>query len=139
MVNHVVQLTSYPETIEEEGSEASENPLGHTYPGGQPCDTGLESPHSSGKEWMPAEGTVGAPVPKSEDKDATETQKRRRLEQAGIKVLPAAQRFSRLALLPEGWPGWLSAWLQVWNLSGKLDSPSFTCFLILPVCHSPLL
>ncbi|KFO32878.1 LIM and calponin homology domains-containing protein 1 [Fukomys damarensis] len=85
---------SYPETIEEEGSEASEDPLGHTYPGGQPCDTGLESPHSSGKEWMPAEGTVGAPAPKSEDKDSTETQKRRRLEQAGIKVLPAAQRFS---------------------------------------------
>ncbi|EHA98556.1 LIM and calponin-like protein domains-containing protein 1 [Heterocephalus glaber] len=87
---------------EEEGSEAGEeDPVGQMHPGAQPCNAGLGSPHSNGKEWPPAEGTVVAPAPKSEDKDATEIQKRRRLEQAGIKVLPAARRFASQKQLSE--------------------------------------
>lgn len=122
LVNHLVQLTSYPETIEEEGSEVGsageEDPTCQTDPGG-----GLELPSISGKEQPPAEGASVVPPPVSEDKDATEIQKRRRLEQAGIKVMPAAQRFARLALLLEGWPtGFLHA--QVWNLPSKLDCSS---------------
>ncbi|XP_059528474.1 LIM and calponin homology domains-containing protein 1 isoform X4 [Myotis daubentonii] len=81
---------SYPETIEEEGSEVGspweEDPAGQMDPDGQPSDGGLESPTGRCKEQRPPA--------ESEEKDAAETQKRRRLEQAGIKVLPAAQRFA---------------------------------------------
>uniref|UniRef100_A0A8C2NXC8 LIM zinc-binding domain-containing protein n=1 Tax=Capra hircus TaxID=9925 RepID=A0A8C2NXC8_CAPHI len=62
---------------------------------GKPPDGGSELPISCGKEQPPAEGAVVAPAPKSEEKAAAEMQKRRRLEQAGIKVMPAAQRFAR--------------------------------------------
>uniref|UniRef100_A0A671E088 LIM and calponin homology domains 1 n=1 Tax=Rhinolophus ferrumequinum TaxID=59479 RepID=A0A671E088_RHIFE len=92
---------SYPETIEEEGSEVGfpceEDPAGQMDPsdGGKPSDGGLELPTCSGKEQPPPEGAAVAPAPKSEVKDAAEIQKRRRLEQAGIKVMPAAQRFAR--------------------------------------------
>ncbi|KAM6150760.1 LOW QUALITY PROTEIN: LIM and calponin homology domains-containing protein 1 [Erethizon dorsatum] len=96
---------SYPEPIEEEGSEAGspgeEDPAGQMHLGGQSCDAGLASPHSNGKEQLPAEGAEAAPAPKSEDKDAAEIQKRRRLEQAGIKVMPAAQRFASQKQLSE--------------------------------------
>uniref|UniRef100_A0A671DWN5 LIM and calponin homology domains 1 n=1 Tax=Rhinolophus ferrumequinum TaxID=59479 RepID=A0A671DWN5_RHIFE len=91
---------SYPETIEEEGSEVGfpceEDPAGQMDPsdGGKPSDGGLELPTCSGKEQPPPEGAAVAPAPKSEVKDAAEIQKRRRLEQAGIKVMPAAQRFA---------------------------------------------
>uniref|UniRef100_A0A667GMC2 LIM and calponin homology domains 1 n=1 Tax=Lynx canadensis TaxID=61383 RepID=A0A667GMC2_LYNCA len=89
---------SYPETIEEEGSEVGspceENPVGQMDPSGKPSDGGLELPTGGGKEQPPHEGSVMTPAPKSEDKDAVEMQKRRRLEQAGIKVMPAAQRFA---------------------------------------------
>nr|XP_035932844.1 LIM and calponin homology domains-containing protein 1 isoform X9 [Halichoerus grypus] len=89
---------SYPETIEEEGSEVGspceEDPVGPVDPGGKPSDGGLKSPTGSGQEQPPPEGAVVAPAPKSEEKDAVEIQKRRRLEQAGIKVMPAAQRFA---------------------------------------------
>nr|XP_026242944.1 LIM and calponin homology domains-containing protein 1 isoform X3 [Urocitellus parryii] len=89
---------SYPETIEEEGSEVGspdeEDPTCQMDPGGKAPDGGLESPNVSGKEQPPAEGALVAPTPVSEDKDAAEIQKRRRLEQAGIKVMPAAQRFA---------------------------------------------
>ncbi|KAM5338123.1 LIM and calponin homology domains-containing protein 1 isoform 2-T2 [Glossophaga mutica] len=90
---------SYPETIEEEGSEAGspceeEEPAGQMDPDGKPSDGGLELPTSSGEEKPPPEGAAVAPAPKSEEKDAAEIQKRRRLEQAGIKVMPAAQRFA---------------------------------------------
>lgn len=115
LVNRLVQLTSYPETIEEEGSEVGspceEDPVGPVDPGGKPSDGGLELPTGSGQEQPSPEGAVGAPAPKSEGKDAVEIQKRRRLEQAGIKVMSAAQRFSRLALQAEGWPGCLCACL----------------------------
>jgi len=115
LVNRVVQLTSYPETIEEEGSEVGspceEDPVGPVDPGGKPSDGGLESPTGSGQEQPSPEGAVVAPAPKSEEKDAVEIQKRRRLEQAGIKVMPAAQRFARLALQAEGWPGCLCSCL----------------------------
>ncbi|KAM4810816.1 LIM and calponin homology domains-containing protein 1 isoform X10 [Urocitellus parryii] len=89
---------SYPETIEEEGSEVGspdeEDPTCQMDPGGKAPDGGLESPNVSGKEQPPAEGALVAPTPVSEDKDAAEIQKRRRLQQAGIKVMPAAQRFA---------------------------------------------
>ncbi|XP_063096732.1 LIM and calponin homology domains-containing protein 1 isoform X8 [Cavia porcellus] len=89
---------SYPETIEEEesemGSPVEEDPVGQMHLEGQPCDAGVESPHRNGKEQPPAEALEVAPAPKSEDKNAAEIQKRRRLEQAGIKVMPAAQRFA---------------------------------------------
>ncbi|XP_023609435.1 LOW QUALITY PROTEIN: LIM and calponin homology domains-containing protein 1 [Myotis lucifugus] len=81
---------SYPETIEEEGSEVGspweEDPAGQMDPDGKPSDGGLELPTGRHKEQRPPE--------ESEEKDAAEIQKRRRLEQAGIKVLPAAQRFA---------------------------------------------
>jgi hypothetical protein len=112
LVNPIVQLTSYPETIEEEGSEVGSP--GEEDPLDSPA-VGLEVPHSSSKEKPPSGGTVEAPAPKSEDKDAMEIQKRRRLEQAGIKVMAAAQRFARLALLASGWPGW-PACPRIWNL-----------------------
>ncbi|XP_023387990.1 LIM and calponin homology domains-containing protein 1 isoform X8 [Pteropus vampyrus] len=89
---------SNPETIEEEGSEVGspceDDPVGQMDPGGKPSDGGLELPICSGKEQPPPEGAVVAQVPKFEEKDAAEIQKRRRLEQAGIKVMPAAQRFA---------------------------------------------
>ncbi|XP_023558521.1 LIM and calponin homology domains-containing protein 1 isoform X3 [Octodon degus] len=94
---------SYPETIEEEGSEAGspgeEDPAGHMQLGGRPWDTGLESAHSNDKEQPPTLGAELASAPKSED--AAEIQKRRRLEQAGIKVMPAAQRFASQKQLSE--------------------------------------
>ena len=115
LVNHIVQLTSYPETIEEEGSEVGspceEDPVGQMDPSGKPSDGGLELPTGGGKEQPPHEGSVMTPAPKSEDKDAVEMQKRRRLEQAGIKVMPAAQRFARLAVQPKpGLAGSVHAW-----------------------------
>lgn len=134
LVNRIVQLTSYPETIEEEGSEVGfpceEDPAGQMDPsdGGKPSDGGLELPTCRGKEQPPPEGAAVAPAPKSEVKDAAEIRKRRRLEQAGIKVMPAAQRFARLAQQAKGWPGWLCACLRVWNLSGLLKFPF--CFPI---------
>uniref|UniRef100_A0A8D0PWY4 LIM and calponin homology domains-containing protein 1 n=1 Tax=Sus scrofa TaxID=9823 RepID=A0A8D0PWY4_PIG len=89
---------SYPETIEEEGSEVGssceEDPVGQMDPRGKPPDGGLELSPSRGKEQPPPEGATVAAAPKAEEKDAVEIQKRRRLEQAGIKVMPAAQRFA---------------------------------------------
>ncbi|KAG8516538.1 LIM and calponin homology domains-containing protein 1, partial [Galemys pyrenaicus] len=89
---------SYPETIEEEGSDVGspweEDTVGQMDPGGKTSDGGLELPTGSGKAQSPPEGAVLAPPPKSEEKDAAEIQKLRRLEQAGIKVMPAAQRFA---------------------------------------------
>lgn len=106
LVNHIVQLNSYPETIEEEGSEAGspgeEDPISQMDPGGNPSDEGLGLSDGSGKGQPPAEETAAAPVPRSEEKGAAEVRKRRRLEQAGIKVMPAAQRFARSALPTEG-------------------------------------
>lgn len=93
-------------------------------PDGQP-DRGLEAPPSNGEEQSPGDAAA-APAATPEDRDAVESQKRRRLEQAGIKVMPAAQRFARLALPAEGWPGWPSACLQVWILASELDFSS--CF-----------
>ncbi|XP_060044121.1 LIM and calponin homology domains-containing protein 1 isoform X15 [Erinaceus europaeus] len=88
---------SYPETIEEEGSEvgspSEEDAASQVDPVGEP-DGGLESPTPGGKKQRPPEGAAGAPTPKSEGNDVAEVQKRRRLEQAGIKVIPAAQRFA---------------------------------------------
>ncbi|XP_060004259.1 LIM and calponin homology domains-containing protein 1 isoform X3 [Lagenorhynchus albirostris] len=89
---------SYPETIEEEGSEVGspceEDPVRRMDPGGKPPGGGLELPTCSGKAQPPPEGAAVVPAPKSEEEDAAEIQKRRRLEQAGVKVMPAAQRFA---------------------------------------------
>lgn len=93
------------------GSLGEEDPIGQMDAGGNPSDAGLELPDSSGKEQPPSEGTTVTPTTRSEEKDAAEVQKLRRLEQAGIKVMPAAQRFARLALRAEGRPGRLSACL----------------------------
>lgn len=108
------------------GSSCEEDPVGQMDPRGKPPDGGLELSPSRGKEQPPPEGATVAAAPKAEEKDAVEIQKRRRLEQAGIKVMPAAQRFARLALQAEGWPGWLYACLGVWNLADVMAFPS--CF-----------
>ncbi|XP_011511948.1 LIM and calponin homology domains-containing protein 1 isoform X10 [Homo sapiens] len=96
---------SFPETIEEEGSEVGsageDNPAGQMNPGWKPSDGGCELPDGSGKEHPSSDGAVVAPAPKSEEKDAAEIQKRKRLEQAGIKVMPAAQRFASQKQLSE--------------------------------------
>lgn len=106
-------------------------------PDGKP-DCGLEAPPSNGEERSPEEvAVVPAAIP--EDRDAVESQKRRRLEQAGIKVTPAAQRFARLALPAEGWPGWPSACLQVWILASKLDSHPVSPVPMCPSHQWPLL
>ncbi|KAM7326355.1 hypothetical protein ACRRTK_014833 [Alexandromys fortis] len=87
---------SYPETIEEEGSEAGspgeDDPSSQTGHDGWPHG-GLEPPLGSGEEQSPEEVAV-VPTAVPEDRDAVESQRRRRLEEAGIKVMPAAQRFA---------------------------------------------
>ncbi|NP_001388493.1 LIM and calponin homology domains-containing protein 1 isoform e [Rattus norvegicus] len=87
---------SYPETIEEEGSEAGspteDDPSSQMDPDGKP-ECGLEAPPSNGKAQSP-EDAAAVPAAIPEDREAVERQKRRRLEQAGIKVMPAAQRFA---------------------------------------------
>ncbi|XP_065763219.1 LIM and calponin homology domains-containing protein 1 isoform X2 [Muntiacus reevesi] len=89
---------SYPEAIEEEesevGSPCEEDPVSQMDTSGKPPDGGPELPTNCGKEQPPPEGAVVAPAPRSDEKAAAEMQKRRRLEQAGIKVMPAAQRFA---------------------------------------------
>ncbi|KAM4854985.1 LIM and calponin homology domains-containing protein 1 [Thomomys bottae] len=85
---------SYPETIEEEGSEvgspAEEDSVGPVGPA-----SGLPPAPHCGEEPLPSQVAARAPVPKlDDDKDKMEIQKRRRLERAGIKVMPAAQRFA---------------------------------------------
>ncbi|XP_071072824.1 LIM and calponin homology domains-containing protein 1 isoform X4 [Dasypus novemcinctus] len=89
---------SYPETIEEEGSEVGspceEVPANQMDPSGKPSDSELEVPNGGGEERPPPERAMAAPAPKPEERDAAEIQKRKRLEQAGIKVMPAAQRFA---------------------------------------------
>nr|XP_044986368.1 LIM and calponin homology domains-containing protein 1 isoform X1 [Jaculus jaculus] len=96
---------SYPETIEEEGSEAGsageEDPTGQMGTGGQPAGE-LESAPGRGEEQPPSEGAALVPAPAPEDRDAAESRKRRRLEEAGIKVMPAAQRFASQKPLREG-------------------------------------
>ncbi|XP_072605215.1 LIM and calponin homology domains-containing protein 1 isoform X4 [Vulpes vulpes] len=89
---------SYPETIEEEGSEVGSpcdvDPAGQAQPGGKPCGGGSGRPAGRGTEQPPPGGPTAAPAPQAEDRDAVEVQKRRRLEQAGIRVRPAARRFA---------------------------------------------
>ncbi|XP_033069978.1 LIM and calponin homology domains-containing protein 1 isoform X12 [Trachypithecus francoisi] len=96
---------SFPETIEEEGSEVGsageDDPAGQMNPGWKPSHGGCELPDGSGKEHPSSDGAVVAPAPKSEEKAAVEIQKRKRLEQAGIKVMPAAQRFASQKQLSE--------------------------------------
>ncbi|XP_059131920.1 LIM and calponin homology domains-containing protein 1 [Peromyscus eremicus] len=88
---------SYPETIEEEegseaGSPGEDDPSSQTALDGW-LHGGLEPPPSHGEEQSP-EVVAAVPIAVPEDRDAVESQKRRKLEQAGIKVMPAAQRFS---------------------------------------------
>ncbi|KAK7811439.1 hypothetical protein U0070_017224 [Myodes glareolus] len=87
---------SYPGTIEEEGSEAGSpgeddpsSQMGHDgWPPG-----GLAPPLGNGEEQSPKDVAV-VPTAMPEDRDAVESRKRRRLAEAGIKVMPAAQRFA---------------------------------------------
>lgn len=91
------------------GSPGEEDPTSQPDHGGKPSDGGSELPSSRGKEQPSAEGAASVTAPGPEDKAAAEIQKRRRLEQAGIKVMPAARRFARSAVPAEGWPGsWLA-------------------------------
>ncbi|CAO2639783.1 LIM and calponin homology domains-containing protein 1 [Lemmus lemmus] len=87
---------SYPETIEEEGSEpgspGEDDPSSQMGHDGWP-HSGLEPPPGNGEEHSPKDVAV-VPTAIPEDRDAVESQKRRRLEEAGIKVMPAAQRFA---------------------------------------------
>ncbi|XP_027624371.1 LIM and calponin homology domains-containing protein 1 isoform X1 [Tupaia chinensis] len=96
---------SYPETIEEEGSEVGspgeEDPTSQPDRGGKPSDGGSELLSSRGKEQPSAEGAASVTAPGPEEKAAAEIQKRRRLEQAGIKVMPAARRFASQKQLSE--------------------------------------
>ncbi|NP_001388346.1 LIM and calponin homology domains-containing protein 1 isoform 11 [Mus musculus] len=88
---------SYPETIEEEGIDAGspteDDPSSQVGADGKP-DSELEAPPSNGEDQSPGDAAV-VPAALPEDRDAVESQKRRKLEQAGIKVMPAAQRFAR--------------------------------------------
>ncbi|XP_051021032.1 LIM and calponin homology domains-containing protein 1 [Acomys russatus] len=88
---------SYPETIEEEGSDAGspseDDPSGLMGPEGKPKDA-LEAPPSNG-EGQSRGGVAAVLAATPEDRDAVESRKHRRLEQAGIKVMPAARRFAR--------------------------------------------
>ncbi|NP_001388345.1 LIM and calponin homology domains-containing protein 1 isoform 10 [Mus musculus] len=87
---------SYPETIEEEGIDAGspteDDPSSQVGADGKP-DSELEAPPSNGEDQSPGDAAV-VPAALPEDRDAVESQKRRKLEQAGIKVMPAAQRFA---------------------------------------------
>ncbi|XP_029333796.1 LIM and calponin homology domains-containing protein 1 isoform X7 [Mus caroli] len=89
---------SYPETIEEEGidtgSPTEDDPSSQMGADGKP-DSKLEAPPSNGEDQSPGDAAV-VPAALPEDRDAVESQKRRKLEQAGIKVMPAAQRFASL-------------------------------------------
>lgn len=140
LVNTVIHLTSYPETIEEEGSEVGspyeEDAVDPVDPVGKAPECRLESPTCRGKEQLPAEGASPEPsAPRAEEKDAAETRKRRRLEEAGIRVRPAAQRFARLALSAKAGPaGFVHA--QSVELVWQVDvSILFSHFLLFPLHH----
>ncbi|XP_072476694.1 LIM and calponin homology domains-containing protein 1 isoform X1 [Notamacropus eugenii] len=90
---------SYPETIEEEaqnevGAHGEEAQVAPSDPGGKPSDTGLDLHEQNGKEQSLPESTKEIVAQKAAQKDLEEMRKRRRLEQAGIKIMPAAQRFA---------------------------------------------
>ncbi|XP_036618827.1 LIM and calponin homology domains-containing protein 1 isoform X1 [Trichosurus vulpecula] len=90
---------SYPETIEEEeqnevGAHDEEEPAAPLDPSGKPSDTGLDLSEQNGKEQSLPEGAKETVAQKAAQKDLEEMRKRRRLEQAGIKIMPAAQRFA---------------------------------------------
>ncbi|XP_044537677.1 LIM and calponin homology domains-containing protein 1 [Gracilinanus agilis] len=89
---------SYPETIEEEqnevGAHCEESEADKSDPSGKPSDTGLESNRKNGKEQIPPGGTKETVAQRATQKDHEEIRRRRRLEQAGIKIMPAAQRFA---------------------------------------------
>ncbi|XP_007496576.1 LIM and calponin homology domains-containing protein 1 isoform X2 [Monodelphis domestica] len=91
---------SYPETIEEEQNEVgahceeAEAEADKSDPSGKPSDTGLESNRQNGKEQIPPGGTEETVAQRATQKDHEEIRKRRRLEQAGIKIMPASQRFA---------------------------------------------
>lgn len=92
------------------GSSNEEDAADSMDPGGKPPEGGLELLTRRKQEQFPAEGAPLAPTAsQSEEKDTAETRKRKRLEQAGIKIMPAAQRFARLGLPAKGWPGWRCA------------------------------
>ncbi|XP_043826370.1 LIM and calponin homology domains-containing protein 1 isoform X2 [Dromiciops gliroides] len=90
---------SYPETIEEEeqnevGARDDEAQAAPSDPSGNPSELGLELNEQNGKEQSLPESTKEMVAQKATPKDLEEMRKRRRLEQAGIKIMPAAQRFA---------------------------------------------
>ncbi|XP_074085637.1 LIM and calponin homology domains-containing protein 1 isoform X2 [Macrotis lagotis] len=90
---------SYPETIEEEeqnevGAQGEEAQAAPSDPSGKSSDMGLELNEQNGKEQSLPESTKETVAQKATQKDLEEMRKRRRLEQAGIKIMPATQRFA---------------------------------------------
>ncbi|XP_043369860.1 LIM and calponin homology domains-containing protein 1 isoform X11 [Dermochelys coriacea] len=90
---------NHPETIEEEQSEAprrhEEEQVGcmasRTNPSKSQVDLNQNKGETIGQ--FPSDSAKETAVHKCKEKDAEEIRKLRRLEQAGIKVMPAAQRY----------------------------------------------
>ncbi|XP_067387267.1 LIM and calponin homology domains-containing protein 1 isoform X3 [Emydura macquarii macquarii] len=90
---------NHPETIEEEQNEATrqheEELVGcmasRTNPGKSQVDLNQNKGETIGQ--FPSDSGKETAVHKSKERDAEEIRKLRRLEQAGIKVMPAAQRY----------------------------------------------
>ncbi|XP_051821580.1 LIM and calponin homology domains-containing protein 1 isoform X2 [Antechinus flavipes] len=90
---------SYPETIKEEeqnevGANGEEVQATPSDTSGKPSDTGLEQNEQNGKEQSLPESTKDTVAQKATQKELEEMRKRRSLEQAGIKILPASRRFA---------------------------------------------
>ncbi|XP_039396325.1 LIM and calponin homology domains-containing protein 1 isoform X2 [Mauremys reevesii] len=90
---------NYPETIEEEQNEAprqhEEEQVGCMASRTNPSKSQVDLNQNKGKTvgQFPSGSAKETAVHKCKEKDAEEIRKLRRLEQAGIKVMPAAQRY----------------------------------------------
>uniref|UniRef100_A0A8C3IP58 LIM and calponin homology domains 1 n=1 Tax=Chrysemys picta bellii TaxID=8478 RepID=A0A8C3IP58_CHRPI len=90
---------NHPETIEEEQNEAprqhEEEQVGCMASRTNPCKSQVDLNQNKGKTigQFPSGSAKETAVHKCKEKDAEEIRKLRRLEQAGIKVMPAAQRY----------------------------------------------
>ncbi|XP_053885174.1 LIM and calponin homology domains-containing protein 1 isoform X15 [Malaclemys terrapin pileata] len=92
---------NHPETIEEEQNEAprqhEEEQVGCMASRTNPSKSQVDLNQNKGKTigQFPSGSAKETAVHKCKEKDAEEIRKLRRLEQAGIKVMPAAQRYGR--------------------------------------------
>ncbi|XP_065435832.1 LIM and calponin homology domains-containing protein 1 isoform X10 [Chrysemys picta bellii] len=90
---------NHPETIEEEQNEAprqhEEEQVGCMASRTNPCKSQVDLNQNKGKTigQFPSGSAKETAVHKCKERDAEEIRKLRRLEQAGIKVMPAAQRY----------------------------------------------